>query len=150
MLSIETNCSRKEQRLESTAAVCPDFKRERYTHNISGHSPWFSAVEIIVVDPFLVAGHIAMQKPLMILSLKKMFTNKKRCPTSLDFNLYGTQSPCFWLIPMALRRFEMTCWVTPNDSANSSCVCQESSASNASNSESSKIFFFPPPCRSST
>ena len=32
----------------------------------------------------------------------------------------------------------------------SSCVWHESSASNASNSESSKIFSFPPPCRSST
>ena len=37
-----------------------------------------------------------------------------------------------------------------NDSANSSCAWHESSASNASNSEYSKMFSFPPPCRSST
>ena len=46
----------------------------------------------------------------------------KRCSTSLGFNRYGTQFPCFWIIPMALRRFEMACLVTPNESANSSCV----------------------------
>ena len=48
-----------------------------------------------------------------------------------------------WLIHMALRRFEMAFRVIPNDSANSSCVWNESSVSNASNSESSKIFSFP-------
>ena len=53
----------------------------------------------------------------------------------------GTQFPCFWIIPMALRRFEMSCWVTLNDSANSYCVWHKSPASNASNLESSKIFF---------
>ena len=53
----------------------------------------------------------------------------KRWSTSLDFNLYGTQFPCFWIIPMALRRIEITYWVTPNESANSSCVWRESSAS---------------------
>ena len=40
--------------------------------------------------------------------------------------------------------------VTHNDSANTSCIWHESSAINASNSESSKVFSFPPPCRSST
>ena len=39
----------------------------------------------------------------------------KRRSTSLGFNSYGTQFLCFWIIPMALRRFEMACWVTPND-----------------------------------
>ena len=65
------------------------------------------------------------------------------------FNSYGTQFTSFWIIPIALRHFEMACWVTPNDFANSSCVWHESLASIASNSESSKIFYFPPPCRSS-
>ena len=44
----------------------------------------------------------------------------------------------------------MACWVTPNDYANSFCVWHGSSRSYASNSESSKIFSFLPPCRSST
>ena len=34
---------------------------------------------------------------------------------------------------MTLRRFEMACWVTPNDSANSSCVLHKSSASKIRN-----------------
>ena len=67
---------------------------------------------------------------------------KKRRSRSLRFNWYGTQFSCFWIIPMALRRFEMACWVTPNDSDNYSCVWNKSAASNASNSEASKMFFF--------
>ena len=43
---------------------------------------------------------------------------------------------------MTLRRFEIACWVIPNDSANSSSVSHESSASNTSNSESSKKLMF--------
>ena len=68
----------------------------------------------------------------------------KRRSTSLDVNSYGTQCSCFCIISITLRRLEIACWVSPNDSANSSCVWHESSASNASNSESSKIFCFPP------
>ena len=68
--------------------------------------------------------------------------------TSLDFNSYGTQFPCSWIILIPLRRFEMACWVTHNDSTNSSCVWHESSTNNASNAKYSKIFSFPSPCRS--
>ena len=75
---------------------------------------------------------------------------KKRRSTSLGFKSYGTRFPCFWIIPMALRRFEMASWVTSNDSDNSSCVWHESSASSTSNSKSSKMFSFRPQCRSST
>ena len=84
-----------------------------------GNSPWFSALEIIVMNPFFVPSHNAMQKSLPSLPFKQLFTSKCRS-TSLGFNSYGTQFPCFWIIPMALRRFEMACWVTPNDRANSS------------------------------
>ena len=72
---------------------------------------------------------------------------KKRRSTSFGFKSYITQFPYFWIIPMALRHFEMARWVTPNDSANSSCVWYESSVNNAFNSESSKIFSFHPTCR---
>ena len=51
---------------------------------------------------------------------------------------------------MALRCFVMACWVSPDDCTNSSYVRHESSASNASISEFSKIFSYPPPCQSST
>ena len=120
---------------------------------MSEHSPWFSALEIIVVNLFLVAGHNAMchiPSKYRLCLWSSCSQAKKRRSTSLDSNSYETQFPCFWIIPMALRRFEMACWVTPNDSTNSSCVLHESSASNASNLESSKLFSFPPPCRSST
>ena len=75
--------------------------------------------------------------------------NKHRSTTSFSFNSYGTQFPCFWIILMALRRFEMA-WVTPNDRANSSWFWHESCSSNASNSASLKTFFLPQSCRSST
>ena len=55
----------------------------------------------------------------------------------------------FELFPW-LRRFDKTFSVTPNDFADSSWVWHESSASNAFNSESSEMFSFPLPCRSST
>ena len=116
----------------------------RWRRSMSGHSPWFSALGNIAVDPFFVGGHNAMQKPLPILSLKQLFTSKET-PFSIS-RLQLIRNP----ISMALRRFEMACWVTPNDSTNSSCVLHGSSASNASNSESSKILSFPLPCRSST
>ena len=44
---------------------------------MSGHSPWCSALEIIVVDPLFVAGHNAIWKSLPLLSLKQLFTNKE-------------------------------------------------------------------------
>ena len=47
-----------------------------------------------------------------------------------------------FLAPMALKRFDMACRVTFNYCANSACVWHESSASNASHSESLKVFFF--------
>ena len=108
--SIETNSSRKKQRLESTAFL------SRFS---------------LLLQQWTDCWHAAKS-------------------TSLGFNSYGTKFPCFWIISMALRCFEMTCWVTPNSSANSSCAWHESSASNASNSESSKMFSFPPQCQSLT
>ena len=36
------------------------------------------------------------------------------------------QFPCFIIIPMLFRRFEMACCVTPNDPANSCCIWHES------------------------
>ena len=115
-------------------------------------SPWFSAFGIIVVDPFFVAGGRSQcdVKTIFDFVWSSCSQTKKRRSTSLGFNSYGTQFPCMWIIPMALRRFEMAYWVTPNDSANSSYVWHKSSTSNASNSESSKTFPFPTPFRSST
>ena len=54
-----------------------------------------------------------------------------RCKSPFWICLWSScsQFPCFWIIPMALRRFEMACWVTLNNSANSSCVWHESSES---------------------
>ena len=118
--SIETNSSRKEQRLESTKGA---VRTPISTFPGSRVSP--------VLQHWNDRCHAAKS-------------------TSLDFNLYGTQFLCFWITPMGLRRFKMACWVTPNDSANSSSVWLKPSASNASISESSKIFSSLPPCRSST
>ena len=41
---------------------------------------------------------------------------------------YGTQFPCFWIIPNDFKRYEIVCWVTPNVSVSSFCVWHESSS----------------------
>ena len=59
-----------------------------------GNSPWFSALGIIVMNLFFVPSHNAIQKSLPSLPFKQLFTSKRRS-TSLGFNSYGTQFPCF-------------------------------------------------------
>ena len=59
------------------------------------------------------------------------------------FDSYETQFPCFWIYSMGLRRYQIAYWVTANDADHSSCIWNKSSRSNASNSESSKMFSFP-------
>ena len=53
---------------------------------------------------------------------------------------YGTQFPCFRIIPNDFKRYEIVCWVTSNVRASSFCVWHESSSNNASNSASSYTF----------
>ena len=64
---------------------------------------------------------------------------EKRRLTSLGLSSCKTQYSCFRSIPMALRRFEIACWVTPKVSASSSWVWHESWSNNASNSASSNF-----------
>ena len=64
---------------------------------------------------------------------------------TLGFNTYGTQCPCFWIIPNAFKRFKMVVLSTLNDSISSACIWQESSRRTASNS-SSLNFFGAPGC----
>ena len=111
------------------------------------HSPWFSALGIFEVDPFSTPLTMQCKNPFRFCLWSSCSQAKKRHSTSLGFNSYGTQFLCFWIIPMALRHFEIAYWVTPNDSANFSYLWHESSTSNASNSESTKVFSFPPTCR---
>jgi len=66
---------------------------------------------------------------------------KNRCSTFFSFNSYGTQFPCFWIIPNDFKRYEIVCWVTPNVS--SFYVWHKSSSNNASNSASSYTFSLP-------
>ena len=75
---------------------------------------------------------------------------KNRRSTFLGFSSYGTQFPCFWIIPNDFKRYEIVCWVTPNVSTSSFCVWHESSSNNASNSASSYTFGLPLRSLSST
>ena len=68
----------------------------------------------------------------------------------LNFNSYGSQLLCFWIIPMDFNRTETACWVTPNVLASSSFVWVGSLSSNTSNSLFSNFFGYPQRSLSST
>ena len=94
-----------------------------------GTPPWFSALGIIVMNPFFVPSHNAMQKSLPSLPFKQLFTSKQTLFNSVQHSrlqLVRHPTSLFWIIPMTLRRFEMVCWVTLNDRANSSWFWHES------------------------
>jgi len=81
---------------------------------------WFFALWIIVAYPFFITIRC---KKLFLLCL---WSNNSqvilRLSTSLSFNSYGIQFPCFWIIPMAFKRLKIVDRLTFNDSASSSCV----------------------------
>ena len=102
--------------------------------SMAGNSPWFSALGIIVMNPFFKSPvTMRCRNPFRLCLSSSCSQANKRRSTSLGFNSYGTQFSCFWIIPMTLRRFEMACWVTLNDRANSSWFWDESCSSNAFN-----------------
>ena len=68
---------------------------------------------------------------------------KKRRSTYLGLSSCETHYPYFRTISMALRRFEIACWVTPKVSASFYSVWYESWCNNASNSASSNFTSLP-------
>lgn len=54
--------------------------------------------------------------------------------TSFGSNLYGTQCPCFWVIPNAIEHFVTVVWSSANDSTSSIYVWHVVLRNNASNS----------------
>ena len=88
-------------------------------------------------------------KKLFRLYLVSSISHVKNRSMFLGFSSYGTQFPCFWIIPNDFKRYEIV-WVTPNVSASSFCIWYESSSNNASNSASSYIFGLPLRSLSST
>ena len=111
----------------------------------------FFLLGVVVEYPLLISSHNPMQKNLFFVVLNQLFASKKSPFNVSRFQFIRlTQFPCFWIIPMALNRAETVCWVTPNDSASSSCVWLWSSLSNASNSLSSNFFGCPERGLSST
>ena len=80
-----------------------------------------------------------MQKTFSLLSLNQLFASEKS-----PFNVSRFQfirHPIFLFLNHSHgSQSETACWVTPNDSASSSCVWLWSSSSNASNSLSSNFF----------
>ena len=129
-------------------AVNIRFGRRR--GSMAGNSPWFSALGIIVMNPFFISSHNAMQKSLPSLPFKQLFTSKQT-----PFNIFRLQ---FVWHPISLllnhsHGFEAF-WNGLSHSqwsnANSSWFWHESCSNNTSNSASSKTFSLPPLCRSST
>ena len=58
----------------------PWSRNIRFGHrrgSMTGNSPWFSALGIIVMNPFFVPSHNAMQKSLPSLPFKQLFTSKQ-------------------------------------------------------------------------
>ena len=115
----------------------------------TGLSVVFFLLRVVVEYPLLTSSHNPMQKIFSLLSLNQLFASEKLPFNVSRFQFIGTQFPCFWIIPMAFNHTETACWITPNDSASSSCVWLWSS-SNVSNSLSSNFFGYPERGLSST
>jgi len=110
---------------------------------MTGISPWSFPPGIIVVDPFLSSVTIRCKKFFRLCHWSNCSHVHKQRSMSFDFNLYGTQLPCFWVIPRARQRLATVERSTSNDSASFSCVWDESWSSNASSSSSSNLFGCP-------
>ena len=99
----------------------------------------FSTLWIIVVYPLFIASHDTMQKPFLFCRWSSSSHVTKRHSTSLDFNSYGTQYPCFWIIPNIFKRFETVDSSTCNVFPSSASVWDRSSSSISSKSLSSNF-----------
>jgi len=99
---------------------------------LTGLSIVFFLLGVVVEYPLLISSHNPMQKTFSL--FESAIRKWKIAFQRLSVSVQGTQFPCFWIIPMTLNRTETVCWITPNDSANSSCVWLWSSSSNAFNS----------------
>ena len=69
-------------------------------------TPWASTLRVIVVYPLFID---TMQKLLLFCCWSSNSHVTRRRSTSLDFNSYGTQCPCFWIISNAFKCFEIVC-----------------------------------------
>ena len=84
-------------------------------------SPWFPLLWVIVMDLFFITSDYTMQKTFRLCLANSISHVKNRRSTFLGFSSYGTQFPCFWIIPNDFKRYEIICWVTP---VNVQCKCK--------------------------
>ncbi len=87
----------------------PSYSREASNHgylasrkmSMRGRlTPRSFTLRFIVLYPLFIASHDTMLKTFSSLLLKQHFTREV---TSLDLNSFGTQCPCFWIIPKAFK-----------------------------------------------
>jgi len=102
-----------------------------------------STLRIILVHPFLLPVTIWCEKPFLFCRSSCLHMRRRRS-TSLGFNSYRTQYPCFWIISNTFKHFQTIVWSTANDSASSVSVWQKSSWSNEDSNSSSSNFFDAP------
>ena len=119
--------------IHDTKLIPPNTQHEFFSMNIRlgcrcwsmvRWSLWFPLLWIIV-DPlswiFYHQWLYDAKKPFRLCLVSSISYVKNRRSTFLSFNSYGTQFPCFWIIPNDFKRYEIVCWVTPNVSASSFC-----------------------------
>lgn len=88
----------------------------------------------VLMNSFFVPSLITMQKYNPPFALQEAVHEQTTLSsTSLGFNLYDTQFPCFYFTPMTSRLFEIARWVSPYDSTNSCWIWHVSWPSSASN-----------------
>ena len=104
----------------------------------------FHALDYRSVSTFLysIASHDTVQKtfPFLFCRWSSSSHVTKRRLTSLGFNSYGNQCPCFWIIPNTFKRFETVDSSTCNVFPCSANVWDRSSSSISSNYLSSNLF----------
>ena len=96
--------------------------------------PRLFALGILKINPLFIPCTMlygTLLKPLPFVPIEQNVTFFLHFSLRPSFNSCGTHLSVFWIFPISRSRLEIACWLTPNCSANYSCVCVSSSSKNA-------------------
>lgn len=90
--------------------ICIDLSKGG-TRDLPGYHSVYSSWDYRILSTFNLLSGYGVKDPFFNVFQAAV----PRClSTSLGFNSYNTQFPCFWIIPNFFKRMKSVCWVTPN------------------------------------
>ena len=102
--------------IHDTKLIPPNTQHEFFSMNIRlgcrcwnmvKWSPWFPLLWVIIVIHFSSPVTIRCKKSFRLCLASSISHVKNRRSTFLGFSSYGTQFPCFWIIPNDFKRYEI-------------------------------------------